>query len=510
VLKFVCRRLLVLLFAAGAAAAGWWHLPGTAPDQLAFETVARGFANPPFFVGGHGSQAEPWSLRTLASRPRVDESQAPFVVGIVDDPNQEFQSSPPSPLDMAVILGSLHRLGVDRVAISTIMAWEAPNILSLTGLEHQLRQFSRLLTTAPLSRGPDLEPIPPAFRNSSLPLSAVRGDLGRLPIVNRVPIQGLILGGENAWAGFSRLESEPAGDGPPLAAVWDDRVVLAFPLLFVLQRENLPISGVEIHLGHSLRLSPDGPTVLIDETGRMVSGLQSVAPVGQVMAGDLIRPEEGLLPETMPTIAVLRDDRSTADAATRGFSENLAGIIAAIASEADLTEERAFARLSAAWELAWLGLLAVMLAMAGGASGLPRQVGILLVMTFFLTAQWIGAGLFDLWLPVLPAGAATAAAMVVGFFLPTQRAHVEAAPAPGGEVDNRAPALNEDASIEDERLLKAKPEKSEQPIESATHRATAEEMTDLPPESPPHHPAAKAPRSRSKRRSSAKKPPRHH
>jgi len=416
--------LLVLLLAGAAAVGGWWVIPGSALDRAGFTAVARGFANPPFFVAGQGSRSDPWSLRTLAARPLVDDSLAPFVVGIGDDEGY-FQSSPPSPLDVAVMLSNLRRLGTERVAISALMAWESPNTLSLTGLERELRAFSSVLTAAPLSRGSVPEALPRAFREGSLAVSAVEGDVSLLPVVNRIPVPGLILGGEGARAGFSVIESEPDGGGMPLLAVWDDRLVLAFPLLFVLDRENLPLSGVEVRLGHYLRLSPDGPTVMIDATGRLIGGVPMIAPTGSISADALIEGDETLIPADLRGPVVLRDEQSAADTATRTFSEILPGAVAAIASDAGLAKARVFRRLPQTPELAWLALVVGLLSFTGSLSGLRRYVGFSLVLAFCVAGQWIAAGSASLWLPALPT---LAGALVVLACLPLFPAEVKILP----------------------------------------------------------------------------------
>jgi hypothetical protein len=413
------RRLIVLLIAGAAAVTGWWLIPGSPLDRAAFTTVAKGFANPPFFVAGHGSVTDPWSLRTLAARPLVDATQAPFVVGIGDDEGY-YQSSPPSPIDLAVMLSKLRGMGAERVAISALMAWENPNTLSLTGLERELRAFSSILTAAPLSRGSVSEALPRAFREGSLPASAVAGDLALLPVVNRIPLPGLILGGEGAKAGFSVIESEPEAGGMPLLALWDDRLLLAFPLLYVLERDNLPLSGVEVRLGEYLRLSPAGPTVMIDATGRLVGEIPMIPPTGAISADALLEKDAALLPADLRGPVVLRDEQSAADAVTRRFTARLPGAVATIASDSGLAKARLFRRLPQAMELAWLGLVVVLFALSGTHSGLRRWVGLSLVLAVCVAGQWLAAGIANLWLPVLPSLAAALGLLVCLPFLPSK------------------------------------------------------------------------------------------
>jgi len=212
------RSFGVLTLAAAAGVGAWKFLPGSEVDRVAFRAVARGFANPPLFISGNGSAERPWNLRVMASERRSSPRQAPTVVALQDDPKGFFQSSPPAPVDVAVIFSNFLRLGKTQAACAAVLSWETPDPIGLAALEKVLARFNRLTMAAPLSRGAVSSVMPPSFRRGSIAESVVEGDLANLPLVNRVPIPGQILGGENAVAGFSRLESEPSGEFPNLLA----------------------------------------------------------------------------------------------------------------------------------------------------------------------------------------------------------------------------------------------------------------------------------------------------
>ena len=93
--------------------------------------------------------------------------------------------------------------------------------------------------------------MPPSFRRCSLPVTRIHGDTSVLPVVNRLPIPGIILGGETTITGFSSLEAETPSDFAPLIARWEDRVVFSFSLLTVLQRLDLPLDGVEVFVARA-------------------------------------------------------------------------------------------------------------------------------------------------------------------------------------------------------------------------------------------------------------------
>ena len=166
----------MLLGAVATAFLAWMWLPGTAIDRVAFTAVARGFANPPFFIAGNGSHASPWKLRTFAAKNLTDKRQAPVIVSLGDDPDGFFQSSPPSPIDLAVILSNFQRLGAHQAATAVVLAWESPDPIGLAALDKALSRFDSLVMAAPLARGAVPEQIPPAFRKASVPLETLRGD----------------------------------------------------------------------------------------------------------------------------------------------------------------------------------------------------------------------------------------------------------------------------------------------------------------------------------------------
>lgn len=406
------RRLAVLLVSAAAGFGVWKYVPATAADRVAFTAVARGFANPPLFVTGEGSHADPWKLRMFSTVSKPDQKQAPVIVSLGDDPEGFFQSSPPAPIDLAVVFSNFRRLGATKAASAAVLAWEAPDVLGLAALEKSLGRFDSVVTAAPLSRGAVASPIPPAFRRASLPLDAVQGDISALPVINRSPIPDIILGGENAAAGFTVLESEPRTPFVPLMARWDDRVVFPFPLLTLLQRLDLKPADLEIRLGEFLKLGTDGPIVRIDRYGRLATPLKPLAAYAEISAEALIDGGDDLFPKQAPDPVILRDDRSGADPATRAFSRGLSAAIAALASEGGMTEVRVFPRLAANWEIGILASLVGLLSVLS--AGRFRVFGRLMLASVIVSAQWIGLGLAGVWLPGLALLAAVLAALLAG------------------------------------------------------------------------------------------------
>lgn len=405
------RRIRVLLGAAVVAMLAWRVVPGTAPDRTAFAWAARAIANPPFFIDGFGTRDTPWSLRTLTSQPGADERAAPWVVSLDDDPQGVFQSSPPSPVDMAVVFSNLHRLAVKKAACAAVLAWDEPDAIGLAALEKTLSRFDSLAMAAPLSRGATAGIMPSAFRRTSIPVSGVGGDVSMLPRVNRLAVPDMVLAGERTMAGFQVLESSGASDGPPpLLALWEDRVLFAFPLVVLMQRLGVKPDSVEVRPGRFLRLGRNGPLVPIDLHGRLDAPLAEVKPLAEIPAAALIQGGAELFPRQAPDPVILRDDRSAVEPATAAFSRGLAAVIAGLASDAGLAAPANYPRPGAAREL---GLLAVWCALLAAVSGLPRfarNIGFAGIAAAIVIVQLIGFAAAQAWWPGFAALIATAGA----------------------------------------------------------------------------------------------------
>ncbi|MGD7653266.1 MAG: hypothetical protein ACQCXQ_08640 [Verrucomicrobiales bacterium] len=399
------HRFRVLLGALVPALACWFLLPGTEADRLAVATSARSFANPPIFVSGAGTRNAPWQLRTFATTIRSDERQAPLIVSLGDDPDGFFQSNPPSPIDLAVILKNFQRLGTRKAATAAVLAWSDPDPIGLLALEKTIAGFDSVTVASPLARGAVPESMPPAFRAASIPLSSIRGNPNNLPVVNHIPLKGVILGKDNTRAGFQTLDSEPATRFPPLLARWEDRVVFAFPVIAAIQRLDLPVESIEITLGQYLRIGPHGPVIPLDEFGRLPLDLADHQPLAEIPAEQLIDGDDSLFPSRAPQPVILRDDRSAAEPATRAFSENLSALVTALSSDTGLSRARTLRRLPPANEFILIGLLALGLAAIAHLRSFPRNICLLTATTLVLATQLIATS-HALWLPGISALAA--------------------------------------------------------------------------------------------------------
>jgi hypothetical protein len=369
---------------------------------------------------GEGSHQNPWKLRALATTAEIDPERVPLVVALDDDKDGYFQSSPPSPIDVAVVFRNMQRLGVKHAASSAVLAWDAPDVIGLAALEKSLQGFDSLVMAAPLGRGAVAEPIPQAFRAASLPLTKVRGDVSLLPVVNRLPLNGVVLGPDGSLAGFQTLDTESDQSMPPLLARWDDRLVFSFPLVVALRESTVPLEELEIHLGKYLRLGASGPIVPLDAHGRMLVPFDLADIPAGIAAASLIDRTEPLRPLGNTKFTLLRDDQSAAEYSTRNFSQHIASMVAAIGSDTALFRPKPYHRLPVRHEIGLLSLLVLLLTLALTLSPLVRLgavslLGAAIGFTQFLVFK------SGIWLPITPLLALLLAGLAASAFV--KRSH---------------------------------------------------------------------------------------
>jgi len=412
------RPLWVLIAALAASLVCWKKLPGTKADRSAFEFIAASFINPPWLVSGTGSHMTPWSLQTSAAKSSKKHIVSPAIIAIDDDPDGVFQNFPPSPIDVAVLLNNLHRLGEKKAAIAAVFAWDEPDTIGLTALAKTIGRFESVTMAAPLTRGTTSEPMPSAFLRASIPMTEVIGDSSLLPIVNRIAVRGTVLGRENTMAGFQSLDSQSEERVAPLIARWDDRVVFSFPLVVAAQQLGLPTDGIKVHCGSSLALSPQGPILPIDAFGRLISDASKTAVPAPIPAAKLIDADADLLQRNPRAPLIVLDARSSADPATLRFSEQVPVVVSSIVSDAGTRKAFTCKRLDAPRETAFFIVLALILSATSTLAIFPRNVMLLAIAGSLIAAQFIAASLATTWLPGLAALASVTAAFIISSMIP--------------------------------------------------------------------------------------------
>lgn len=299
-------------------------------------------------VRGEGSHANPWQLHTSGSRTASNLS--PASIGLKDNLAGIFQSSPHSPIDMAVIFNNLRRLGTQKLAFSPMLSWDEPDAIGLVAMENTLSEFNSVVLAAPVTRGATAESLPPYFRRASLATESISCDLSGIPVVNRVSIPNLIHGGENSLAGFGVIDSEPTTEAIHLIARWDDRIVFAFPVVAAAQNLEIGVDDLLIKVGSHIQFGKQGPKVKIDEFGRLAIDFDQEVET-DLLAEDLIDAELSMseLPALKNTL--LCDLRSHADITTRHFNRLLIPSIEKLMSGHTESGQGDFIRLASQWEL---------------------------------------------------------------------------------------------------------------------------------------------------------------
>jgi hypothetical protein len=404
------RFLSVLIVSATAAWCAWRFLPSGPVDRFLVRTMASTTANPPFIIAGEGTQNSPWSLRVLAPYQKADPTHEPAVVSLGDDPEGIFQTSPPSPVDLAVVLKNMRRLGAEKPAISALLAWEDPEAIAISALDGALEDFSAVTTATPLSRGATGTPLPATFRRASITAAQVRGDITNVPTVNRLPLPGVILGGDNAYSGFTLLEHDPGGS--PMLARWDDRFVLSFTLAAVLVERGLPFDEVEVELGNFIKLGAQGPYIPIDKTGR-ISTVPGKSTDSRVLRAELLGDIQEGTPLKEVGLVLVRDDQSNAEAPTRAFSARVTPLLTGISSGAGMSREQILTRPETWRELTILGIAAVLLAIPSHRRKFSRGVLYSVVGAAALAIHLTGFLSTAVWPPTLGVLGAVAGAFFV-------------------------------------------------------------------------------------------------
>ena len=388
-------------------------MPTSGIDRQAFLAFAKLNHGPNVNISGDGSRRIPWQLQW--NTDHANANNKPVIVTLNDDPDGFFQSFPHAPVDIAVIFNNMQRLGARRAAYAPLLAWENPDAIGLTALETQMNTFESIVIAVPLTRGAVMETMPAAFRRASLPIEDIKGNIDALPVVNRASIPNIIYGNDNTLAGFQILDSEPAIEATPLLARWDYRVVFAFPLLAAMQQLQLNPEDVIIQVGKSIRLGNQGPTIAIDEFGRIPKTTTHHSSILEIPAEALINGKKDLLKNHPFTTPIISDQRSINEAAIAEFNRTLSPSILSITADHS-TQAQTYSRLNSSQEIYTLLTLSLFLAMATPIPEMYRLLAYIAITCACLLIHYTVASFTHHWLPGIPSLAAIAVAMIASSF----------------------------------------------------------------------------------------------
>jgi len=421
--------LFALALAAGVGMLAWGdRFAALRQIEAAFSRIIVAAAlAPPYLLESGAGPNEAWVARRLAPPP--PSGNTPQFLGVGDDPQRVFESTPPSAGDYAVILSQLQRQRHSKVAISLPMAWDHADPIALAALDDQLAAFPLALCASPLGRGISPQPIPAAFARASVATKLVIGNPRLLPVVNRTAHASVMLGNRGTLAGFTLLENEDPPDfarheagepiGVALLARWNDRVVLSFPLLVAMAHAQVGPAELVIHLGEFIRLGQHGAVIPIDSFGRFQLSPESrgasaeVAVPAEALIEALVSEEDAslsLAPRHPPII--LLDERNSVQGTEADFAKGLRGLINALESSPQPGGPVAFMRPPGWMQAALLLPLAGLSAMFLRLRRLSRVAAILVTAALTIILLLVLGQQMHLTPSVLPAMMVLAVAMM--------------------------------------------------------------------------------------------------
>ncbi len=210
----------------------------------------------------------------ISIRPLVATTEAGKTfqrVIVTDDPEKIFESSPPSALDYAVLLESLHNHGYRHVTVTTRLNWNDDPGLLADGLDLRLALFDSAVIPLAVTRGPSTGSLPKMLERTIIPDTQIHGDARLVPLVNRLTLPSHMTGdAAHVFAGFHHIESNPPAAGRiAMLARWDDKgMIPSLELLMIMQAHAVLPSQVTIHCGKYIRLGKNGPIIAIDSYGQ--------------------------------------------------------------------------------------------------------------------------------------------------------------------------------------------------------------------------------------------------
>ena len=271
--------------------------------DASFVMIALSYQSGEQFVHQVDAQSDIITINSVSkAQGQTNQVQS---IQITDDPDKIFESSPPSALDYAIILTSLHKRGYKEVILTTSLNWDQQLGLETQGLGRQLAMFSRSAIALPVTRVATPQSLPDILRRSLIPMSRVSGNHRQLPFINYAPISIHADGGKHTLAGFSEVENIPPAKGHiPLLAYWQDEgLIPSIDLLTIMTAYKLNPSDLMVDCGRHIRLGKKGPLIPIDKFGQTPVPTKPAKALAPIQAETLMPPtdkKDGISPLTQP------------------------------------------------------------------------------------------------------------------------------------------------------------------------------------------------------------------
>lgn len=244
-------------------------------------------------------------------------------IQITDDPDKIFEQSPPSPLDYAIILTSLHKRGFRDVILATNLNWDQQVGIENQGLGRQLGLFDYSAISMPVTRVATPQPVPDILKRSLITMVQVSGNPHQLPLINHAPIPVHADGGKHTLAGFSEVESMPAIEGHiKLLAHWQGQgLIPSIELLTIMIAHKISPADIRVSCGDHIRLGKNGPVIPIDSFGQTPVPGTPATSLTPIPAEKLIVPVSGNeaalnLPDPPPIAIIHASGEKTAVTST--------------------------------------------------------------------------------------------------------------------------------------------------------------------------------------------------
>lgn len=280
---YLKSRLLVATLVLGVGVAVFFFSALT-PWLSAFDrSCVRAASSSDKLVYDHDATSDTISAHTLAIQPA--KARDFRLVAVTDDPDHIFEHTPPSPLDYAVILESLHNREYNSVVLTTRMTWDEQPGLEAKGLSSRLALFNKAVIALPVTRGATAQALPAALRRALIPFSRITGNHQLIPTVNQVTLPSHADGAAQTLAGFHRIESAPSSpDHIPMLAHWQGQgLIPSLELLAIMSVYDVLPAALIIHCGKHIRLGSLGPVIPIDVYGQTSFPAKSVSPTDNAL-----------------------------------------------------------------------------------------------------------------------------------------------------------------------------------------------------------------------------------
>lgn len=224
---------------------------------------------------------------SMMVRELVKQQQSPEIrlITVTDDEEHIFESSPPSPLDYAVMMDHILKRGSKSISLTTQMAWDDEPGMQAQTLSNQLEKFPRAVFAVPVKRGATAATPPPSLARSLVKHEQWKSSYRQLPVINQVALPAHIDGGAHTLAGFNLIESEDQETGRlQLFANWQEHGLLpSIDLLILMNFHGVSPKDLIVTRDSVLRLGENGPVIPMDRYGRARSN--TTADEGAEMKG---------------------------------------------------------------------------------------------------------------------------------------------------------------------------------------------------------------------------------